>query len=257
MSSNLLKDKSVIITGIASGIGRAAAVVFARAGARLTLADVDAAGGEETLALVREIGGEAQFVATDVSDAAAVEAMVARAVAAYGGLDCAFNNAGVLLEKSQIEDSTYVGWEEATFERTWRINVKGVMLCMKHQIRQMLKQGRGGAIVNTSSVEGFRGTPGHPAYSASKHAVLGLTRVAALEVGRNGIRVNAVCPGVIHTPMAAGSLEKIGQDNLAALHALGRIGEPEEVAQAALWLCSPGASFITGHPLPVDGGMLA
>ncbi len=257
MNSRLLEGKVAIITGAASGIGLAAAVAFARAGARLTLADVDAAGAERALARVREIGGEAMFVATDVSDAAAVEAMVARTVAAYGGLDCAFNNAGVLLEKTQFEDGVGVGWDEAVFERTWRINVAGVMLCMKHQIRRMLKQGRGGAIVNTSSVEGFRGTPGHPAYSASKHAVLGLTRVAALEVGRNGIRVNAVCPAVIRTPMAEEALEKFGRDNLAALHALGRSGEPDEVAQAALWLCGPGASFVTGHALPVDGGMLA
>lgn len=256
MSFQLLKDKVVIVTGAGSGIGRASALAFARAGARVTVADVDVAGGNETLELIRQAGGEAQFVATDVSDATAVEAMVTRTVATYGGLDCAFNNAGVLLEKSLAEGGSTPGWEDDIFERTWRINTRGVMLCMKYEIRQMLKQGRGGAIVNTSSVEGVRGTAGHVAYGASKHGVLGLTRTAALEVGRDGIRVNAVCPGVIRTPMAEGSLEAIGQERLAAYHPLGRIGEPEEVAQAALWLCSAGASFITGHALPVDGGML-
>lgn len=256
MSFQLLKDKVAIVTGAGSGIGRASALAFARAGARVTVADVDVAGGNATLELIRQAGGEAQFVATDVSDAVAVQTLIAKTVSAFGRLDCAFNNAGVLLEEALLDGNPSSGWDEAIFDRTWRINAKGVMLCMKYEIHQMRQQGGGGAIVNTSSVEGVRGTAGHPSYSASKHAVLGLTRSAALEVGRLGIRVNAVCPGVIRTPMIDSTVEKIGQESLAAYHPLGRIGEPEDVAQAALWLCSAGASFITGHALPVDGGML-
>lgn len=256
MSFQLLKNKVAIVTGAGSGIGRASSLAFARAGARVTVADVDVAGGNETLELIRQAGGEAQFVATDVSNATAVQALVAKTVSTFGRLDCAFNNAGVLLEETLLDGDPSIGWNEEVFDRTWRINAKGVMLCLKYEIRQMLQQGGGGAIVNTSSVEGVRGTPGHSSYCASKHAVLGLTRTAALEVGRLGIRVNAVCPGVIRTPMIDSTMDKIGHENLAAFHPLGRIGEPEDVAQAALWLCSDGASFITGHALPVDGGML-
>lgn len=244
--------KVALVTGAGNGMGRAAAVLFAQAGARVAVCDLDARGGEETVARIRSAGGEAIFVATDVASAAAVAAMVERAVTEFGRLDCAFNNAGVLLENQPSAE-----WDEELFDRTMRINARGVMLCMKHEIRQMLRQG-GGAIVNNASVEAFTGVPGHAGYDASKHAVLGLTRTAAVEYAARGIRVNVVCPGAIRTPMVDAATTTIGgADSLAGYHPMGRIGEPEEVAHAALWLCSDAASFVTGHALAVDGGMLA
>lgn len=243
--------KVALVTGAGSGMGRAAARLFAEAGARVIVCDIDTR-GEETAASIRAAGGEAIFVATDVSSASSVAAMIERTVAAFGGLDCAFNNAGVLLENRPAAE-----WDEGIFDRTMSVNARGVMLCMKHEIRQMLRQGRG-AIVNNASVEAFSGVPGHAGYTASKHAVLGLTRTAAVEYAARGIRVNAVCPGAIRTPMVDAATAAIGgADSLAAYHPIGRIGEPEEVAHAALWLCSDAASFVTGQALAVDGGMLA
>ncbi len=251
-------DRVALVTGGAAGIGRAAAIAFARSGARVGVADVDEAGGNDTVAMIRELGGEALFVSTDVSDPAAAAAMVDRTVERFGRLDCAFNNAGVLLESTPSVDATGApAWDEAVFDRTWRINTRGVMLCMKHEIARMLRQGGGGAIVNTSSVEGLQGTAGHPAYSASKHAVIGLTRSAALEVGRHGIRINAVCPGVIRTPMADDALRVLGQERLAAGPAPPRPGEPEEGAHAAGGRWPPPARVVARHALAVDGGMLA
>ncbi|MFN8624435.1 MAG: SDR family oxidoreductase [Candidatus Binatia bacterium] len=251
MTEASFAGKVAVITGAGSGIGRATAVAFAAAGARVVIADVDVAGGEETLASIRAAGGDALFVATDVSDASAVVAMVERTVGAYGRLDCAFNNAGINLELVPTEE-----WDEAIFDRTWSVNTKGMMLCMKYEIRQMLKQG-GGAIVNTASVEGLKSIPGDPGYGASKHAVIGLTRVAALQYAKRGIRINAVCPGAVRTALTRPAIAAMGEKGLAGFHPIGRIAEPSEIAAAVLWLCSDGASFVVGHPLSVDGGLAA
>lgn len=245
--------KSVLVTGGASGIGRAAALAFAREGARVTVSDVDDAHGEQTVGLIRAAGGEAIFVKADIAQAAQVEALIARTVAAWGRLDCAFNNAGIEIEHLPLAES-----DEATFDRLMSVNVKGVWLCMKHEIRQMLAQG-GGAIVNTASVAGLIGAPLQGIYAATKHAVVGLTKTAAVEYGRAGIRVNTVCPGIIRTPMLDRALERepSREKSIRKVHPIGRLGEAEEIANAALWLCSDKASFVTGHQLAVDGGLVA
>lgn len=253
MSGSSFKGKSVLVTGGASGIGRAAAISFAQEGARVTVSDVDVAGGEQTVADIRQAGGEAQFVRADIAKSAEVEEMVASVVAAYGRLDCAFNNAGIEIEHLPLAES-----DEATFDRIMNVNVKGVWLCMKHEIRQMLKQG-GGVIVNTASVAGLVGAPLQPIYAASKHAVVGLTKTAAAEYSRFGIRINAVCPGIIRTPMLDRALEREPrrEKTIVKVHPIGRLGEAQEIANAALWLASDSASFVTGHQLAVDGGLTA
>ncbi|WP_213957699.1 MULTISPECIES: SDR family oxidoreductase [unclassified Variovorax] len=247
------RGKAVLITGAGGGIGRATALAFARAGARLMLTDIGAAASEETASLARAEGGEAMFLQVDVSREAEVAAMVAATVAAYGRLDCAFNNAGIEIETSRITEC-----DEAVFDRIMGVNVKGVWLCLKHELRQMEAQG-GGAIVNTASVAGLKGAPRLATYAASKHAVVGLTRSTAAEFARQNIRINAVCPGVIRTPMAArwADLDPDLPARIAAMHPIGRIGEPEEVAAAVLWLCSDAASFVTGTAQAVDGGFTA
>jgi NAD(P)-dependent dehydrogenase (short-subunit alcohol dehydrogenase family) len=246
------EDKVVLVTGAGGGIGRGTALAFARAGARVVVADI-AAAGEETAALVRAAGGQAVFIRTDVTRADQVQAMVAQTVATYGRLDCAFNNAGIEEEHMRLADCS-----EETFDRIMGINVKGVWLCLKYQLAQMLQQG-GGAIVNTASVAGLVGAPKMAAYSASKHAVLGLTKSAAIEYARKGIRVNAVCPGVIRTAMYERAVAADPQIGLAAaqMHPVGRLGEVDEVAAVVLWLCSDAASFVTGHAHTVDGGLTA
>lgn len=247
------KDKSVLVTGAASGIGRAAALAFAKAGAKLTIADIDVVGAEETQAMISFAGGTVRFVKTDISKAAEVESLIAGIVSAYGRLDCAFNNAGIEIEHHALADS-----DEASFDKIMNVNVKGVWLCMKYEIKQMLQQG-GGTIVNTASVAGLVGAPMQPIYAASKHAVVGLTKTAAAEYGRAGIRVNAVCPGVIRTPMMDNAIarEPRREKMIQKLHPIGRIGEASEIANAALWLCSDLSSFVTGHQLAVDGGLTA
>lgn len=246
-------EKVALITGAGSGIGRATALTFAREGAKVVVADIVVAGGEETVRMIKAAGGEAIFVKTDVTKAAEVEALVKKTVDTYGRLDCAFNNAGIEGEMALTADCTEENWN-----RVVDIDLKGVWLCMKYEIPQMLKHG-GGAIVNTASVAGLVGFQSIPAYVASKHGVNGLTKTAALEYAKSGIRVNAVCPGVIHTPM----VERLFGTNpqfseaVSAMEPVGRFGKPEEVAEAVLWLCSDAASFVTGLPMAVDGALTA
>jgi NAD(P)-dependent dehydrogenase (short-subunit alcohol dehydrogenase family) len=245
--------KVALITGAGSGIGRATALVFAKEGAKVVVADIVVAGGEETVRMIKGAGGEAIFVKTDVTRAAEVEALVKKTVETYGRLDCAFNNAGIEGEMAPTADCTEENWD-----RVVNIDLKGVWLCMKYEIPQMLQQ-RGGAIVNTASVAGLVGFQGIPAYVASKHGVNGLTKTAALEYAKSGIRVNSVCPGVIHTPM----IERFFSTNpqvseaMSALEPVGRLGKPEEIGEAVLWLCSDAASFVTGLPMAVDGALTA
>jgi NAD(P)-dependent dehydrogenase (short-subunit alcohol dehydrogenase family) len=218
------------------------------------VADVTVAGGEETVQFIHQAGGEATFVKTDVSKATEVEALIATAVATYGRLDCAHNNAGI----EGVEAST-ADYPEENWDRVLAINLKGVWLCMKYELPQMQQQG-GGAIVNTASIAGLVGAYRMPAYVASKHGVAGLTKAAALEYAKASIRVNAVCPGVIRTPMVERFfLERHAraESRLTAFEPIGRLGTPEEVAEAVVWLCSDAASFITGHTMAVDGGIMA
>jgi NAD(P)-dependent dehydrogenase (short-subunit alcohol dehydrogenase family) len=247
----LLDGKIALITGAGAGIGRAAALAFAREGAALMLADLVAA--DETASMVKAAGGSASTVKCDVSSRAQVESLMDRTLDTYGRIDCALNNAGI---ESRISNTADITEEE--FDRQIAVNLKGVWLCLKYELPQMVKQG-GGAIVNTSSGAGIGGAPGWSAYSAAKHGVVGITRCAALEYARAGIRINAICPGPIDSPMG----KRIAADNpgyrdLLIAHSVnGRLGRPEEVAQAAVWLCSDAASLINGSIVPVDGGISA
>lgn len=248
-----LEGKVALVTGASAGIGRESALAFASAGARVVVSDVVVDGGEETVAGIQAAGGEATFVRADVSQTAEVEALVDRTVETYGRLDCAHNNAGIEGDMAPTADCA-----EANWDRTIAINLKGVWLCMRYEIPQMLRQG-GGVIVNTASVAGLVGFANLPAYVASKHGIAGLTKTAALEYAEQGIRVNAVCPGVIHTAMidriVGGDAEAEAQ--FTALEPVGRMGLPAEVAQVVVWLCSDAASFVTGVAMPVDGGFVA
>ncbi|MGA2468818.1 MAG: SDR family oxidoreductase [Thermodesulfobacteriota bacterium] len=249
------EGKVALVTGGSSGIGRASAIAFAREGAKVIIGDIAIAGGEETVNMIRQSQGEAIFVKAEVSNAIEVQAMVDKAIEIYGRLDFGFNNAGI---GGSLFTPT-ANYSEETWDRVIAINLRGVWLCMKYEIRQMLKQG-GGAIVNTSSTTGLVGsTFAASAYSASKHGVLGLTKTAALEYARNGIRVNAVCPSMIRTPMGDDLLrdDPKREAPLVARLPMGRWGTPEEVAETVLWLCSEAASFITGHAVAIDGGFLA
>jgi NAD(P)-dependent dehydrogenase (short-subunit alcohol dehydrogenase family) len=245
-----LEGKVALVTGAAMGIGRSAAQVFAREGAAVVVADIDVDGGYETVAMVEEAGGRAAFVHTDVSVQSEVEAMVAFAVDTFGGLDCAHNNAGVAAPMAPLADYPDDGWAS-----TLGVMLNGVYYCMKAEISRMLERG-GGAIVNTASGVGLVGYRHQAAYTASKHGVIGLTKVAALDYGAQGIRVNAVCPGTARTPMVDEAIRRQPsiEDYLRGLHPIGRIGEPSEIAEAAVWLCTPAASFVLGVALPVDGG---
>jgi len=248
-----LDGKVVLITGAGSGIGRASALTFAREGAKVMVADIVVEGGEETVRLVKNAGGEASFVKVDVSNAADVEAMVNKVVEVYGRIDCAHNNAGI--EGQLVSTHEYA---EEMFDKVIAINLTGVWLCMKYEIPHMLKQGSG-AIVNTASGAGLVGAAGMSAYVASKHGVVGLSKTAALEYAKSGIRVNAVCPGLIQTPMVerlTNAQPQLGEA-LVAAEPIGRTGRPEEIAESVVWLCSDAASFVTGHAMSVDGGYVA
>lgn len=249
-----LQGKTALVTGGGSGIGRATAQAFARAGAQVVVADVDPQGGEETVELICGEGSRALFVRTDVTQAAQVEALMAQAVIAYGRLDCAFNNAGIGGTGASTAE-----YAEEDWDRLMAVNLKGVWLCLKCELRQMLRQGDGGAIVNNASVWGLAGLENAAAYTASKHGVVGLTKVAALENATAGIRVNAVCPGFTRTPLIEQLLIDRPQmeAKIMARQPIGRLGTPEEVAAAVVWLCSPASSLITGQALGVDGGLLA
>jgi NAD(P)-dependent dehydrogenase (short-subunit alcohol dehydrogenase family) len=252
--SGLLNGKVTLVTGAASGIGRAAAIAFAREGAKVLVADMTEDAGRETVKLVNDAGGEAAFFKCNVARAAEAEALVASAVKTFGRLDCAFNNAGVAGKIARTADDT-----EENFDLIMAVNLRGVWLCMKYEILQMVKQGQGGAIVNTASAAGLVGSHGMPAYTASKHGVIGLTKTAALEYARTGIRVNAVCPGVIDTAMVAGmvSANPRLKDRLVSVEPIARMGKPSEIAEAVTWLLSDAASFVTGASMPVDGGLIA
>ena len=248
----MLKNKVAVVTGAASGIGRAVALAWAREGARVVVSDVDREGGEATVALVRLAGGDALFVAADVGQPADSQALVESTVAHFGRLDIACNNAGIGGPSAPLADYPLDGWAQVI-----NINLSGVFFGMQQQIKAMLKTG-GGSIVNMASILGAVGFAPSPAYTAAKHGVVGLTQAAALAYSNHGIRINAVAPGFIHTPMVK-ALEADAATNamLVALHPMGRLGSPEEVAELVLWLSSDKASFVTGGYYPVDGGFLA
>lgn len=253
-----LEGKVALVTGGASGIGRATALAMAREGARLVIADMHEDRGQQTAHLITEHGGSAVFARANVASAVEVEALIAQVVTTYGRLDCAYNNAGISGAGIGGERRTLTAdYPEERWHQIIAINLTGVWLCMKYELAQMLKQG-GGAIVNTASVAGLAGLPYSSAYVASKHGVVGLTKTAALEYARQGIRVNCVCPGYIETPMTEpGRNDPERMARMLASEPVGRMGKPEEVAEAVVWLCSEAASFVTGHAMTVDGGYIA
>jgi NAD(P)-dependent dehydrogenase (short-subunit alcohol dehydrogenase family) len=253
LNAGILAGKVTLVTGAGGGIGRATAVVLGQAGAKVLVSDVSTRRGEETAGLVRAAGAEAEFFKADVSRAAEVEALIAAAVKRWDRLDCAHNNAGISGTVVNVADDTEENWD-----RTLAVDLKGVWLCMKYEIKQMLQQG-GGSIVNTASTAGLLGAVRMGAYAAAKHGVVGLTRTAALEYARSNIRVNAICPGVVGTPVILGwfaANERL-KKAMVAQEPIGRVGEPEEIGNAVAWLFSDRSSFVTGAAIPVDGGLTA
>jgi NAD(P)-dependent dehydrogenase (short-subunit alcohol dehydrogenase family) len=249
-----LIDKVALVTGGGSGIGKAAALEFAKKGAKIALADINVEGGEQTAHQLVEAGGEAIFIKADISKSEEVRSLIKKVVSVYGSLDCAVNNAGIEGKMSSLAACTEEDWD-----RVIDINLKGVWLCMKYEIPYMREQG-GGSIVNMASIAGLRsGLQRFSTYTASKHGVVGLTKAAAVEYAKAGIRINAICPGFIQTPMIEGNsqqnaqLEKVVKEVVPA----GRFGTPEEIAEAVIWLSSTAASFVNGHALVVDGGFMA
>jgi NAD(P)-dependent dehydrogenase (short-subunit alcohol dehydrogenase family) len=253
MTSGNNKKRVALVTGGSTGIGKATALAFAETGAKVAVVDIVEDEGKKTRDAIKEKGGQAIFIKTDVSKPDQVKNMVDEVVDTFGGLHCAFNNAGIEGEQATTADCTVENWD-----RVIAINLSGVWYCMKYEIPHMLKAG-GGSIVNMASVAGRVGFANIPAYTASKHGVNGLTKTAALEYATQNIRVNAVCPGIIDTAMIdrfTGGGEE-GKEQMEAMEPIGRMGRPEEVADAVIWLCSDKASFVTGHPLAVDGGFVA
>jgi NAD(P)-dependent dehydrogenase (short-subunit alcohol dehydrogenase family) len=243
-------NKVVIVTGAGSGIGHATALAFAQEGAKVVVSDIDSKMGLSTVEEIKKNNGEAFFVKCDVSSEEEVKNLVSKTVEKYGRLDCAYNNAGVEGKVSTTTECTSDNWD-----RTINVNLKGTWLCMKYEIPEMLKNGKG-SIVNCSSIAGLVGFETIPAYVASKHGVIGLTETASLEFAKQNIRVNAVCPGVIQTPM----LERFTNHNeqaMAQQDPMGRVGKPEEIADSVLWLCSDKSSYVTGQAIAVDGGWVA
>jgi NAD(P)-dependent dehydrogenase (short-subunit alcohol dehydrogenase family) len=248
-----LEGKTALVTGAGSGIGRAVAIAFAREGARVIVSDVNVAGGEATVAAIQKQGGETRFIRCDISKSSEVEALVRGTVEAFGRLDCAVNNAGIAGTMAPTGDYPEDAWDQVI-----ATNLKGAWLCMKQEIQQMLKQG-GGSIVSTASVAGLVGIQMAPAYVAAKHGLVGLTKAAALDYAKANIRINAVCPGVVRTPMVTVTTDQSKELEAALMAAepVGRMAQPEEIAEAVVWLSSGAASFITGAALPVDGGFVA
>ena len=248
-----MKGKIALVTGAATGIGRATAIEFARNGAAVVVSDVNTAEGLKTANLIENEGGEATFVECDVSASADVEALISQVLKKHGRLDAAHNNAGVEGARVPLIDLTEEQWDAVM-----AVNLKGVWMCMKHEIPQMLEQG-GGAIVNTSSVAGLMGMKGSTAYGTAKHGVIGLTKTAALEYADRGVRVNAICPGAVRTPMTE---RLMGNDPereamYMSIQPIGRFGTTAEIANLVVWLCSDAASLITGTAIPIDGGVMA
>jgi NAD(P)-dependent dehydrogenase (short-subunit alcohol dehydrogenase family) len=248
-----LAGKIALVTGGGGGIGRATSLAYAREGAKVAVVDVNGLAARDVAEAVASLGGEAIGIETDVSRDDQVAAMVEKVVAHFGRLDIAFNNAGIDIEHEPLAKTT-----EETFDKLMSVNVKGVFLCMKYEIQQMLLQG-GGAIVNTSSIGGLIGAPRQPIYGATKHAVLGMTKAAAVEYGRKGIRINAVCPGIIRTEMTERAIARDPrrQAYIEQAHPIGRLGEAEDIARSVVFLSSDDAAFIIGHSLAVDGGFTA
>jgi len=253
-----MQGRVALVTGAASGIGRVTARLFAREGARVIVAtDANIEGAEETVALIHRDGGEALFIQCDVSREEDVEAMIARAVDVYGSLDYAFNNAGIGPDGIRMPVVPVVDCPVEIWDRTMDVNLKGVFLCMKYEMRQMLKQGYG-SIVNTSSVGAFKPLPGFAAYDASKTGLIGLSKAAALEVATSGIRVNIVCPGPTERTRLIENLTRVNpeeRERTLNVIPMRRMAQPEEIAEAVIWLCSDAASFVTGHVMSIDGGM--
>ena len=249
----IFKNQVALVTGGSFGIGRATAVAFAKRGARVVIADWKADKEQTTLNLINKEGSEGLFIKCDVSQPGDVKALIEKIIATFGKLDIAFNNAGIEGLQAPVHECSEENWD-----KTIAVNLKGLWLCMKEEIIQMRKQGKG-AIVNCASIAGLAGFVTLPAYTASKHGIIGLTKVAALENATLGIRVNAVCPGVIHTKMMdrITKEDKEAEKQYIAIEPIGRMGEPEEIAEAVVWLSSDAASFVTGHSMVVDGGFMA
>lgn len=253
--AGMLEGKSALITGGGGGIGRATALIFAREGARLAVADANPDAAGETVAQVNAAGGQAISLSGDVTESAAVKAMIDQVVATYGRIDCAFNNAGIAGYQVDASGKRTHEWGVDSFDRMIAVNLRGVWLCMKHEIPHMLGRG-GGVIVNTGSIAGLIGLPTSSAYVAAKHGVLGLTKTAALEYANDKIRVNAVCPGYIQTKMTEDTMRRRGAELMGRVP-VGRMGRPEEIGEMVMWFCSDRASYVTGACYNVDGGYMA
>jgi NAD(P)-dependent dehydrogenase (short-subunit alcohol dehydrogenase family) len=253
--AGLLEGKTALITGGGRGIGRATALLFAKEGARVAVADIAEDGIKETVALINAAGGQAMSTIADMTKADQVANMVATVVKAYGRVDCAFNNAGIAAYQVGAGGKNTADWTEEAFDRMISVNLKGVWLCMRSELEQMVRQG-GGAIVNTASIAGVIGIPTSSAYVASKHGVIGLTKTAAIEYAKQGIRVNAVCPGFISTDMTREVMSRRGPE-LMQMVPYGRMGTPEEIAETVCWLCSDRASYVSGTSYITDGGFTA